>query len=477
MTIVPLSRVTICGLTSDKATLLDELQDAGCLHLLALRNPPPLALSDPTQMRRAKAALRHLIEAPVKLRAWPRRHKIDLDQVIDAALANKLRLRQAHDRRDALVARIDGLEPFGDFVLPPQADLRGRKLWFYVLPAKNRKALSTIEPPWAILGVEKRLLYVVVIAKDEPPGDLLPVPRTHTGSRSLSDLREELEQTEIDIEEAETERVQLARSRLALSIGLAAAEDSEDRRAADGMTRDEERLFAVQGWLPERDAARVNELAQRLGLAIVVEAPDKDDAPPTLIENQGPLSGASGLTTFFKVPDYATWDPSLIVYFSFAIFFAMILADAGYAAVLGLLFAFYWRRMGSSAGGRKARIMLAGILLVAFAYGVMVGGYFGLEPPKGSVLEEIAFIDVNNFAMMMRLSIIVGVLHIALANAEVMWRRWATWDSVESGAWIVVLFAGLMIWLEPATLWYASVIAGSNWPTTAVRASISSDPN
>lgn len=460
MSIVPLKRVTICGLASDKENLLDALQDAGCVHLVALRTPSPLALSDPAQMRRAKAAYRHLNEAPVKLHPWPRQRKIDIDGVVDATLKNKVRLRQAHDKRDALVARIGGLTPFGDFVLPPEAELRGRKLWFYVLPVKNRSALSKIDLPWLILGYEKRLAYVVVIAKDEPPADLLPVPRTHTGSRALSDLREELEHTEIEIEDAEAERAKLARSRLALGIRLVEAEDSEDRRAADAMTRDEGQLFALQGWVPEQDAARVNELAQSHGLAMVVEAPGKDDLPPTLLDNPGVLSGASGLTTFFKVPDYATWDPSLIVYVSFAIFFSMILADAGYAAVLGLLLALYWRRMGSSAGGRKARIMLAGILFVAFAYGVMVGGYFGVEPPKNSLLDKIAVIDVNNFAMMMRFSIVVGVLHIALANAEVAWRRWGTWDSVESSAWIVVLLAGLMIWLAPTAAWYAILAAG-----------------
>ncbi|MFV0298229.1 MAG: V-type ATP synthase subunit I [Hyphomicrobiaceae bacterium] len=460
MSIVPLKRVTIYGLTSDKPTLLDELQDAGCMHLLPLCPPHPLALSDPELMRRAKAAHRHLRYAPVKLSPWPRRHKIDLAQVIGDTLRNKTTLRRANDKRDALVARIAALSPFGNFVLPPEADLRGRKLWFYMLPAKNRAALARIDLPWQIVGEEKRILYVVVVAKDEPAADLLPVPRTHTGSRALADLQAELEQTEIEIEDAQTERAQLARSELALGLGLEDAEDAEDRRAADGMTRDEGRLFALQGWVPEPDAPRLAELAGRQDLALVVEAPAKDDTPPTLLENPGALSGAGGLTTFFKVPDYATWDPSLIVYFSFAIFFAMILADAGYAAVLGLLLAFYWRRMGRSMGARKARAMLIGILAVAFVYGCMVGGYFGVEPPKGSLLDKIAFIDVNNFAVMMRFSIVVGVLHIALANAEIVVRRWGTWTAVESWAWIVVLFSGLLIWLLPMTVWYAVLAAG-----------------
>ncbi len=462
MTIAHLKRATLCGLSEDKGALLDALQDAGCMHLVPLREVGPLEPTNPGLLRRTYSAYRHLNEAPHQLRPWSKSHAIDLDAVIEAALKNKDRFREARDRRDFLAERIAGLEPFGDFALPAAEALRGRKLWFYVLPAKQRRALSKLDLPWQILGRDQTRLYLVLISRDEPPATILPVARVHTGSEPLPALREELAQTEIEIEEAEVERAELGRSRLVLGLRIAQAEDADDRRAAARMTRDVDRIFALQGWVPAEETGRIRALAEAHGLAIVFEDPTPSDSPPTLLEVPGPFSGSRALTNFYETPAYRSWDPSLIVFFSFAIFFAMILADAAYAAILGAAVALYWRRMGRSAAGRRARIMLAFIMVVAFIYGMIAGSWFGIAPPKGSLLDRIAVLDVKNFNTMMRVSIIAGVLQIALANAEVAWRNWGTHLAIAKIGWIVTLFSGLGIWLATsrAPWWYVALAVG-----------------
>jgi V/A-type H+-transporting ATPase subunit I len=460
MTIARLQRITLCGLSENKASLLETLQEAGCVHLVPLRQAGPSALSDAGPLRRARSAHRHLTDAPLQLRPWPKNHQIDTGAVIDAALRNKERLRAARDRRDFLAERIVALEPFGDFNLPPEDALRGMKLWFYVLRLKQGGALKKLDLPWQILGRDRQHLYLVLISRDEPPASILPVPRVHTGAQALSALRDELEQANVEIEEAEVERVELGRSRLALGLNLAQAEDAEDRQAAAQMTRDEEGVFGLQGWVPTEDAGRIRALAEANGLAAVLEDPLPGDAPPTLLENPGTFAGSGALTTFYTTPGYRSWDPSLIVFFAFAIFFAMILADAGYAAIMGAVLAVYWLRLGKSAGGRQARIMLAFMLVVAVIYGALAGAYFGVAPPKGSLLARIAVIDAQNFQVMMRVSIILGILQIALANADVAWRNWGTALAFAKIGWIITLFGGLGIWLAPSALWYSAFAAG-----------------
>ena len=180
-----------------------------------------------------------------------------------------------------------------------------------------------------IIGRDQTRLHLVLISRDEPPASILPVPRVHTGSEPLPALREELAQTEIEIEEAEVERAELSRNRIVLGLRLTQAQDADERRAAARMTRDVGRIFALQGWVPAAEAERVRALAEARGLAVVFEDPAPGDSPPTLLEIPGPFSGSSALTNFYETPGYRSWDPSLIVFFSFAIFFAMILADAG----------------------------------------------------------------------------------------------------------------------------------------------------
>ena len=54
------------------------------------------------------------------------------------------------------------------------------------------------------------------------------------------------------------------------------------------------------------------------------------------MRNAPRMAAGEDLVNFYMTPGYWTWDPSGVVLVSFAIFFAMILADAGYAAVIGL---------------------------------------------------------------------------------------------------------------------------------------------
>ena len=212
-------------------------------------------------------------ESPYPLRPWLKSHPIDLDAVIEAALKNKDRLREARDRRDFLAERIAGLEPFGDFALPAADALRGTKLWFYVLPAKQRRALEKLDLPWQILGRDQARLYVVLISRDELPASILPVPRVHTGSLPLPALREQLAQTEIEIEEAEVERAELSRSRLVLGLRLDAGAGRRRSPCCGPGDAGRGPDLRPSGMGAGGAGGRVRALAEARGLAIVLEDP------------------------------------------------------------------------------------------------------------------------------------------------------------------------------------------------------------
>ena len=460
MTIARMKRVVVAGVLGEKENILSRLQDKGCLHLVPLRSAPPLAPPDAAGRRRAYAVLKHLDGAPRRLRPWPGRKTFDLEAAVTAVLANKERLRKARDRRDFLQERIEGLEPFGEFDLPPLDALRGRRLWFYVVPVRDRRVLDTLELPWAVVGRDNTRLFIAVISEDEPSSTLLPVPRTHTGTRQLSKLRDDLIEIEIEIETAEAEWAALTRHRLPLALHIARDEDADDLRTATLMTRDEDAVFALAGWVPADDADAVYGLAGEMGFAVLLEDPGPDEAPPTLLDNPGRFEGASALTTFYMTPAYNSWDPSLIVFFSFAIFFAMILADAGYAALLGLGLAFGWKRLGGSDGGIKLRNLLAVIIGISLIYGIAAGSYFSISLPPDSLLGRIAFIDVADTSTMMTVSIVIGILHISLANGEIAWRNWGTSLATVKLGWIAATFGGLLVWLTPAPYGYILLAAG-----------------
>ena len=90
-------------------------------------------------------------------------------------------------------------------------------------------------------------------------------------------------------------------------------------------------------------------------------------------------------------------------------------------------------------------------------YGVITGGYFGVSPPEGSPLGALAFLDLNDFDTMMRISVTIGCIHIAIANAQISYRAKSTSGRLGPIGWILALFGGLFIWLGanlPVLSWF-----------------------
>ena len=291
----------------------------------------------------------------------------------------------------------------------------------------------------------------MVISKEEPAADALPAPRIHTGAVPLDELKHELQRVEIQLEDLDAEHEALSRWILLLSKNLARADDQAAVQHAGAQTREEEGILMVQGWMPSRDLKRLDAFAEQQGLALLAEPALADETPPTLMDNPPDLSSGQDLVSFYQTPGYRAWDPSIVVFFSFALFFAMIISDAGYGLVLAALLACYWKPMGGSTGGRHFRILSVVGLVTTVIYGVLVGSYFGLEPEQvpqlGSLLAPLKVLNVNDYDAMMRVSLVIGCLHIAFANAVVAFRAGGFAGKAKPLGWIVVILGGLALYL------------------------------
>ncbi len=451
MSIKPLKKVTLCGLLKEKQDVLAGLQDLGCMHLLPLR-PPPDEIEKVASSRAEAAykALRFLTDMPEKRRQVVRDPSFDVDHFIQEALDLKQRLRDATDRRDFLEHRIAAVEPWGDLEFPPHEALKGFRLWFYLLPPGKLDALKHVEIPWQIVHKNHRVAHVVLISKEEPQTELLPVPRTHTGALPLRELRNQLDDIEIELEELIAQRHALTRHIYLLSVNLADAENRASMTYAAQQTRDDDAIVAVQGWVPLDSVPEVEAYAHDVKLACLIEEPSPEDIPPTLIEQPDDLEAGVDLAMFYQVPSYRGWDPTLLLFGSFSIFFAMILADAGYGLVLlGGILAF-WKRFSESRKGKAYRLLGLSLCGCTILYGVMVGSYFGLMPSEDSLLGQLHILSVNDFDTMMKISIIIGVLHIVLANGMMAYIHRSKPVALSRLGWIAALIGGLFFWLaEP----------------------------
>ncbi len=442
MAIVPLSKLTLVGHQADKDRVLEDLQALGCLEIVSLA-PDVAPLGDPS--KQSREALLYLELCPQKQRPVTIATEFDAVEVEAEILELKERTHRLELERDALIQRIEALAPWGEFDFPLIEELAGLRLWFYIVPTNRMRELAQSELTWEEVKRDGRHAYVVVISDGEPQG--VPAPRIRTGAVSRRLLERRLEDVELELEDASLERIRLTRWRTPLSRSLDALEDRAARKHVAGQCYDSGPVFAIRAWAPTEALTTLGSYAELNGLAVEVSDPGPDDKPPTLLRNAERRKGGEDLVNFYKTPGYGSWDPSGVVLYSFAIFFAMIISDGGYGLILALVAAHYWKRMSGSPAGRRWRWVLLTLVLATIGYGVLVGSFFGVAPPAGTFPARLAVLDMTNTSTMMGLSVTIGVLHVVLGNLMDAGRHGWSPRALPSLGWAVFVVAGYTLFL------------------------------
>ena len=458
MSIVSLSKVTIYGHMDDKAFILEDLQDMGCLHIVPLKSQTSFpGRGGPSSQ--AREALKFLLSCRRKRRQVKDPSKFNAVDVEERTLEIQKCIQVLEDERDFLQQRILDLRPWGNFTFPPSEALQGLLLWFFVVPLNDMKDVKATDLTWEVVARDNRFAYVVVVSRDEPQG--MPIPRTRTGNRPLSELELRLDEVELELEDLQAERASLTRWCRLYASSLFQLEDRETLLEATHHTLDENPVFALQAWTPLEEVPRLSRYAREKGLALEAEDPKPQDNPPTFLRNRPSLASGQDLVSFYMTPNYWLWDPSAVVFFSFAVFFAMILSDTGYALIMGLGLCLGWKKMGRSDSGRRLRVLFGVLVGASAVWGILVGSYFGLAPPEGSFLAAFSALDLNDYDSMMQISIFIGVGHLVLANLADVRSRGLVLSALVPMGWIIIFLGAVLLWMGADKVSSASILETS----------------
>jgi len=461
MSIAPMVRVILAGPADRRDAALQALQALGTVELEpAAPGGGPRTAPDPPAGDAARRALRHLRRTPGRRRQRTSDPGFDVRTFVAQVAANAHRIRALEEQREALAARIADVSHWGDFAFPesPEA-LGGNRLWFYIVPNRRLADMPAAGEAgiraWRCVSRTATRSYVVVVAPEEPDPAAMPAPRVHVGSRRLSDLQAELETLEADLDEARLERQALTARIDLLARALADAADADARARAAGLALERHGLFVLAGWTAEADLPALRAMAAREGLALLARPPRPEESVPTRLDPPPAFTAGADLVGIYQLPPYRGaagrgWDPSVPVFLAFALFFAVILSDLGYAAVLGLLLLAAWRPLGRHRLARLRPLLLATVLASA-AWGAAVGSVFGAPPPLPA-LQRLAVLDLDDFPSMLALSVGIGVLHVGVALAGRMWAARGSPAAAAAAGWLLLLAGGTALWqgLAPA---------------------------
>lgn len=435
--IVPMKHVTLVCLTETREATLELLRELGVVHL-------NLEATDSAPFREAHASLSAVLRARqtlaaaaadkpvVPVLATPHRAPGHVSRVT-ALLAQRLPVISgtaderisaiAHlaDVRQELVneaarlkRELERYTPFGlfDVTQPAQLARSGIALTLFRAPL-----LHHLHPPKGALiqtlATDEKHVYGVMIG----PGRLTePYETFDFPEAGIDVLSERYDQVLARIAKITDELKRNARDTAILDTQALRLADACDFAAAADTMKKNGAVLWISGWVPAEQEPLLRETAGEQAWGILVRDPEPDEQVPTLL--RPPRLFRPMLVLFEALgisPAYREADISVPFFCFFSIFFAMLVGDGGYGALI-LLLTLHFRRKCPKAP-RAPFILLTVFSIATIAWGMLSNTWFGTHPFVADHAASRWLNDpekgINNT---MLVCFTLGVVHLTVAR-------------------------------------------------------------
>ena len=334
------------------------------------------------------------------------------------------------EKNRALSSEIERVKPLGDFDPAEIKALseKGIGISLYYVGKKEKEKLSKDESVNFIsIKTESKSECIALVNSSLPAG--IAAQKIVLPSSRLSDLENEYFVNKKRLEEIEGIYRDSVKYTDALRALMKKNEEEIFFRRVGATVQEEDEVAYISGYIPAEDTDKFRSYCSQNGLGYIIDDPSDEDNPPTLMKHKGfikyvqPLYDALGL-----VQGYREMDISLYFLVFMALFFAMILGDAGYGLLLLL------GGVALNVKSKKCSDMNALLYIFSGAtvvWGALTGTWFGSE----IILEKLPFLrvfvipELTNFPEMFNMDSTVvqnnmmsfcfslGAIHLGLARA------------------------------------------------------------
>lgn len=390
--ILPMKKLTLLVLDSQKKAALKTLRNFGAVHIEKEAASSDTLTELQNTYARVQQAESLITEAQLKKAEKAKPETLALNrnallQAVDEILDLKDQESNTRAAINKLTGEIEAYASWGDFNPEDIRSFEENSIYLTIgeLPEKSYTALPDTITTVRLAGGKKTVRFAIVSETLDVPIDLppdfnplilpdmrlsamhtererlqkqLPLFKAKIGARTelLAPLKAEAKKLAKEIEfetvHAGMQVIPLEEDKAAScaaerSITFAASDSaaapavssSDGANGAAGNTNKEPiRLARLSGYILAEKQADFAGLAKANGWAFIADDPAEEDAVPTAMRHNRFVQLLTPLTDFLgTVPGYREPDISLWFLLFFGIFFAMIFGDAGYGGILVIL--------------------------------------------------------------------------------------------------------------------------------------------
>lgn len=391
--IIDVKKYLLFGTTEDLSDFFERAQHQGYIEFIHPSGKRPLELTPDIQA--LVSALKILRKLPPKAPYEGGGPSIFAVETAQRVISLKNEIERLAEETRILEAEIVRVAPFGDFSIDEIDFIERegkRKIRFFCMKsAKSHK--TSFSSDVIYIDTVYDLDYFIIINKEQTHyPDMIemridrsaPELQTH-----LTFVKESLRLLEAELKglAGHSEFLHKILIEKLNDYHLAAAK-KEVHHLLGGQT-----LFSIEAWIPANKVLPVFGMLDGMAIhAEEIEVEEKD-RKPTYMENKGIPRLGEDLVHVYDTPANTDKDPSGWVFWSFMLFFAIIIADGGYGFIFLALSLFGLYKFPKLKGTGKRLLKLGVALSIScIIWGVATSAYFGLEFSPDSTSAKYSLI-------------------------------------------------------------------------------------
>ena len=430
--IVEMKKVTILTAEKRKKEVISSLRSFGLVHVDSVINKTSETILLESDNQKYSKILSFL-DGYVNKKDSTKQLSLDYDKLIELSNNIEALMREEsslNEKNRALKSEIERVKEFGNFDPKAIEELKkeGIDLSFYFVGKKEK----------AILREDKSVNFIqiktssandcICLINSNMPHNISSLPIKFP-STSLLEMEDELLINQKRLEEIESIYKESVCYIDEFKKLIKKNEEEIFYKRVTASCKDCDSISYISGYIPSSEEDNFKRYAKTNNLGYIIDDPKDDENPPTLLKHKGfvkfvqPLYDALGL-----VPGYREKDISLYFLLFMALFFAMILGDAGYGLLLFIGAIFLNLKSKKCSDMNALLYIFSGATII---WGALTGTWFGSE----LILEKLSFLklfvipELTNFPELfsmdatlvqnnvMSFCFSIGAIHLSLARA------------------------------------------------------------
>ncbi len=496
--IVPMSKISVLGLSGEKEALLKKLMFLECVQISDLSGVPEefeeeerlMFLSpkknagDYSQMleinRKALKILDTYAPDLSKKGLFPQKRAVaesefsaslmgqeDAFGIAEMLVEKGTELEQLQNRKNQLENQKEGLSPWKEFPFSfEQKGTRTTKLYAGTFPKtidleKCQQDLENTEYlHMQVIGENSESYYAYLLFHRAAEQEIQELLRQYSFHRVRFEhlqgtYRDMVRKLDAQLQDCEKQHqalvdsiIQYRQAREKLQLLFDYLNYRMHRADAEEQLLTTKHLFMLKGYLPTEKTEAVQKLLQdEFTVFIEIKAVDPEtDEVPTMLKNNKLVEPYESITNMYSTPNYQELDPNALMAPFYFLFFGMMVSDAGYGLLTALICWFVVKKYKPEGFMRQIVTMIGFGGVSTLFWGIMFGGYFGdtiTIVTNGAVnIPPVLFNPLDDPMKLLILSFALGVMHIFVgigAKVYLSFRRKQYAEGIANGCWILII--------------------------------------